>query len=512
MAEIISQDVSQRLKRSLGHYTDLTSLTSQLAEIVTLAPKPNGVDDTSSLQAILNKGGHILIPDGTYLINSVNTSGNNDKPNGGLNISSNTIVELSPKAVLQVIPNNSQTYSVFRVQDVSNVIIRGGTIKGDRSSHTVSPLWQASHAYAVNDQVNANGYVLKCVTSGTSGTTSPIGVSGSIADGSVTWNYVYDGEWGYGICLNGATNVSIEDIFIQDCWGDGIFVDAGVVSDATPSKNVKIKGVTCNNNRRQGMSTQHVDGLFVSHSTFSNTNGTLPQAGVDLEPYGSYTSKHAIFNSCSFTGNAGDGISFLQYATNSSITECAVNNNKGNGIYCYNTNDIVIQNNIIDSNSIAGIGINKCSYILVLGNQCQLNGVDGIHLYNNSPNNKISGNYVKWNLYNGIKLEGTSNNCDITGNYCIENNKKNNASYTYNLHLFQCSYCNIQNNTLRAGTQSWTPQRGLFIEDSASTSNLVSNNDCYQGGSVSGIFNTGTSTLYGAGNRNKDGTFSTTLN
>jgi hypothetical protein len=32
MGEIISQDVSGRLKRSLGHYTDLTSLTSQLAD------------------------------------------------------------------------------------------------------------------------------------------------------------------------------------------------------------------------------------------------------------------------------------------------------------------------------------------------------------------------------------------------------------------------------------------------------------------------------------------------
>jgi hypothetical protein len=30
MGEIISQDVSGRLKRSLGHYTDLTSLTSQM--------------------------------------------------------------------------------------------------------------------------------------------------------------------------------------------------------------------------------------------------------------------------------------------------------------------------------------------------------------------------------------------------------------------------------------------------------------------------------------------------
>jgi hypothetical protein len=70
MGEIISQDVSGRLKRSLGHYTDLTSLTSQLEERVSdsqgrginplfpptplVACKGDGTDDTTALQAIIN--------------------------------------------------------------------------------------------------------------------------------------------------------------------------------------------------------------------------------------------------------------------------------------------------------------------------------------------------------------------------------------------------------------------------------------------------------------------------
>jgi hypothetical protein len=56
MGEIISQDVSGRLKRSLGHYTDLTSLTSQLAEKVS---QINGVKPDSNGNVIVSSGGGI---------------------------------------------------------------------------------------------------------------------------------------------------------------------------------------------------------------------------------------------------------------------------------------------------------------------------------------------------------------------------------------------------------------------------------------------------------------------
>jgi hypothetical protein len=81
MGEIISQDVSGRLKRSLGHYTDLTSLTSQLADITTLkiyAGMPpynvtaNGQDQTVNIQKALDdantKGiNEVILPTGTLI-------------------------------------------------------------------------------------------------------------------------------------------------------------------------------------------------------------------------------------------------------------------------------------------------------------------------------------------------------------------------------------------------------------------------------------------------------------
>jgi hypothetical protein len=77
MGEIISQDVSGRLKRSLGHYTDLTSLTSQLAEKATsvksLGAKGDGVaDDTVAIQNAVNSisAGKVFFPYGAYKITS----------------------------------------------------------------------------------------------------------------------------------------------------------------------------------------------------------------------------------------------------------------------------------------------------------------------------------------------------------------------------------------------------------------------------------------------------------
>lgn len=62
---------------------------------------------------------------------------------------------------------------------------------------TVGPppaAWQATHAYALNDQVSlSGGAVLKCTVAGTSGSTEPAApgaVGGTVTDGSVTWQRV----------------------------------------------------------------------------------------------------------------------------------------------------------------------------------------------------------------------------------------------------------------------------------------------------------------------------------
>jgi hypothetical protein len=72
------------------------------------------------------------------------------------------------------------------------------------------------------------------------------------------------------------SNLRVEGIRVESSGGDGIMID-----NAT---NITIVGVDSDDNYRQGMSIINVDGLSVLDSSFRNTIGTAPQAGIDIEP------------------------------------------------------------------------------------------------------------------------------------------------------------------------------------------------------------------------------------
>ena len=99
------------------------------------------------------------------------------------------------------------------------------------------------------------------------------------------------GEWGMGVRITNSKNVTIENVTIRHCWGDGIYVgghaekNIGLYDNA--SKNIFLKNIICDDNRIQGMSVTHVDGLTVKNCSFINTGRTKytrPGAGVDIEP------------------------------------------------------------------------------------------------------------------------------------------------------------------------------------------------------------------------------------
>ena len=123
-------------------------------------------DDTAAIQKAVNAayakgGGTVYVPDGTYMINALTS----------VYLKSNTKLKLSSGATLKAKTNSSSSYSIVRVNDSNNVSIEGGTIKGDLPTHT--------------------------------GTT---------------------GEHGRGITVTGCNNVTISDIAVKDCWGDGIYI------------------------------------------------------------------------------------------------------------------------------------------------------------------------------------------------------------------------------------------------------------------------------------------------
>ncbi|HBK31508.1 MAG TPA: hypothetical protein DDZ96_10010 [Porphyromonadaceae bacterium] len=193
----------------------------------------------------------------------------------------NIHLKLSDNAILKALPNNLEWHNVLKVWKVGNVKISGGKIVGERYEHQ-----------------------------GTKG------------------------EWGMGIDLRYATNVEISNIHISDCWGDGIhlFYD---------NKNITIQNVVCDNNRRQGMSVIHVNGLIVKNSVFSNTNGTAPESGIDLEPSAFYEIvKNVLIDNCTFSNNKEIGLHIygeFGIVEDIKVTNCIVENSTV-GVSLYHSN------------------------------------------------------------------------------------------------------------------------------------------------------------------------------
>ena len=84
------------------------------------------------------------------------------------------------------------------------------------------------------------------------------------------------GEWGHGILLEGSKNTHINNCHISKCHGDGIYL--------IDFENLNIINTTVDENRRNGISLIRGKGAQLINCTFSNTRGTAPQSGIDIEP------------------------------------------------------------------------------------------------------------------------------------------------------------------------------------------------------------------------------------
>lgn len=211
-------------------------------------------DDTSAFQMAVDSafamgGGTVFAPKGIYLIDA--------KKSINMKSDVNLYLGKDSSTVLAAIPNDTTFYFIIKAENVENIKIYGGKIKGERFAHK--------------------------------GTT---------------------GEWGMGIGLYSTSSVSIENMLIRDCWGDGIYFGKSKTTKRMPA-NTTISNVTCTNNRRQGMSIVSANGAIITNSTFSFTEGTAPAAGVDIEPNDYDTVQNVTFRNCKFKNNRQIG--FLIY-------------------------------------------------------------------------------------------------------------------------------------------------------------------------------------------------------
>jgi parallel beta-helix repeat protein len=241
----------------------------------------------------------------------------------GVELASRVTLRLDPRATLKAIPNDRANHSILRMSNVTKANVIGGALIGERHQH--------------------------------GGTT---------------------GEWGMGITISGSEQIVIEELTISNMWGDGIYINK-------QSRNVKICAVTSDSNRRQGLSVISVDGLEVAHSTFSNTSGTDPAAGIDLEPNLHDTIDNVRIHDSRFFNNDGAGI--LITAAHSPIR------------------GVILERNMISSNRGPGISVFRTSGHRIIENVITGNRGPAVLLSRGSKSNSTSRNQISGT---GIRDDG----------------------------------------------------------------------------------------------------------
>ena len=286
----------------------------------------NGVtDDTAAIQAAINAlpstGGTVEIPAGTYMINALQA----------INLRSHTRLLLDTGATLQAIPNSAERYWIVKARNLNNVEITGGSIVGDRTQHL--------------------------------GTT---------------------GEWGYGVNIAGSSYVYVHDISVSNCWGDGLAVGAAVNSTSTvPSYSVTFNNVKSDNNRRQGLSVLPATQVYVVNSSFTGSNGTAPQSGIDVEPQTQGTAMQVRLENVTLANNMGNGLEAHDNVQALTLNNVTSQNNHGYGVYVGGVKYVTINNSNLSENYLFGVDIaTTTNYVQVVGNTIEWNY--DLWFYNNN--------------------------------------------------------------------------------------------------------------------------------
>lgn len=271
-------------------------------------------DDTWAFNAAIDQvaaagGGTVSVPAGTYLIDA----------DVSIKLKSNVYLDMVDSTrILKVKPTASNRYNVIRMINISNARVIGGKIQGDRYQHLATT-----------------------------------------------------GEHGMGISLYSANNCRVINTVIVDCWGDGITVGSQAIYSApNQSVNCVINGVKSRNNRRQGLTIGGVDSLIVTNSSFTHTNGTLPMAGIDIEP-DSQTAERVYIKNCEIAHNEKVGIEMnAKTSTTAKIRH------------------IIVQDNYIHHNSYSGY-IQHVSYVNFTNNRLTNNTYQGNNPRVNDATNSV---------------------------------------------------------------------------------------------------------------------------
>jgi len=106
--------------------------------------------------------------------------------------------------------------------------------------------------------------------------------------------------------LMSCSNIKVLGLRLERSGGDGIFITRDV--KMVPCRNILIRDCCCNDNYRQGISVISVEKLRIDNCILSNTKGTSPMSGIDLEPSDAMDMLvDIVVSNCVAENNSGSG-------------------------------------------------------------------------------------------------------------------------------------------------------------------------------------------------------------
>lgn len=320
----------------------------------------------------------------------------------------------------------------------------------------------------------------------------------------------YSGESNHGINIDASSNISVDNLFVEGCGGDGVYV--GGSPSSTACNNIRITNVIAENNRRNGISVTFAKNVVIDSCVLRNQSGALPEAGIDLEPnvgttvedvkvgnsfaYGNRDGfisalgpKRATFTNCTAYGNSNTGFSVISSSgapiarvpEDNKLIACLAYSNGSTGMYIYYASGTQIIGGSSLNNSGFGVQVQgapqtSLDVVDVKGNASRGVAVTDI------AGGFINGCTITDNAAGGIVMTGSNSGLRVTGNALIGNYD---LAGTYNTNLrVLASDSVIANNYIRKGTGTNKPDYGIdYI--AGSTGLTVYGNDTTGGGLVS---------------------------
>ena len=524
-------------------------IEGEVINILDYGADPTGVvDSTVAIQTAINLadtngGGIVLIPPGNYLVDAVSTVTIGSQVwNYALLAKTNVTLQLIGNINLNA--NNFAVYAVILALNINSFNVEGnGTITGDKLTHTVTT-GEFGHGIAIRGSLNIS--VSGITVTNCWGDGMYVSFANAIRSQNIVvrdCNFLYnrrhnitviDGSnilvancvlfkndlnvsyGGFAVALeqNNNTeiidNVTFDNLIINNgingitanSGGTGIFVRA-----VGPTNNIKVQNCYLKNCGYGGVrATEDVSDVIVNGNVFENIDNYF---AIDFDGAAKVIATNNSITNAFRLISVNDCDDF-KISSNTAVFD----NGDGIGVVIGGTST----NGVIFGNNLDGYGIvttaNLGGSISVIAT-----GICNVVIDSNVIKNSLADG-IRSNTIDGSRVSITNNSITDCAQYGIRaagygilvanNNLIANGTTgsEANLYLSSAIYPTVVNNRIRVG--SGTSPLGIRVAGTGVIGVFLMGNDAYTGGVSAGI-PTGAAVLNG-GNRNNDGTFSTTGN